>query len=586
MDVADFVEDESYYAALSLPREATEDDVKKAYRTLAQSLHPDKHTDAAAKLHAQEAFAKLQEAYDVLSDPLKRQVYDVYGKEGLQAGLQLSTHVNNVDDLRKEWQDFKASQEQQKEDADVSYRSSLICRIDASRMVGGLRSLAYSAAEADFRGGADVPWPIFRSFSLQSSLGQNLSTSDYFQLQGHVAVRDQAGGASIVCGYRRVLTPHDTLDASVVLGLRSIFSMSISRQLSPFTSGSISSSYSVQDGLGLQFATTRQLLPSTAATFAWIVGPESSAGMSMAVTHRGKKYVAQGKIDVGSITALSCKVTYLLANLTSARMVLRLGMLGVDVELGLTRKFSQQSSATLSTIVGLQGVVLKLRYVRAGHVFECPVVITHNYSNWDLVIATVCLPPLLSMALYHALVRPLSKWAKRRHEQLLLEERQKQIAENRRKALGEQRLIAPVARRKMLVQTNSGGMVVLFAVYGLVEDFIDEALAEDRTTEGSLDKPWWDVTTAVQYLSSNGRVQFYPNVPKSGLMGFGDPAPGNGNKVLYVAFVHNQNMYELVVKDREGATLPAQGSSVISTSRMVRLQSFSVALQYPSAEPT
>jgi len=60
------------YAVLGIPREAQDADVKKAYRKLAREHHPDKGGDA-------EKFKKVQEAYEVLSDPQKRQNYDQWG---------------------------------------------------------------------------------------------------------------------------------------------------------------------------------------------------------------------------------------------------------------------------------------------------------------------------------------------------------------------------------------------------------------------------------------------------------------------------------------------------------------------------
>src|SRR3954463_5688641 len=65
-----------YYKALSLDREASEDDVKKAYRRLARKYHPDLNPGDKA---AEERFKNVQEAYDILSDPKKRQMYDQFG---------------------------------------------------------------------------------------------------------------------------------------------------------------------------------------------------------------------------------------------------------------------------------------------------------------------------------------------------------------------------------------------------------------------------------------------------------------------------------------------------------------------------
>ncbi len=56
---------DAFYAILNVPRDASEDDIKKAFRQLAQAYHPDKHTDPALKAHAAAQFTLLQEAYEV-----------------------------------------------------------------------------------------------------------------------------------------------------------------------------------------------------------------------------------------------------------------------------------------------------------------------------------------------------------------------------------------------------------------------------------------------------------------------------------------------------------------------------------------
>ncbi|XP_057810528.1 uncharacterized protein LOC131024957 [Salvia miltiorrhiza] len=73
-----------YYEILTVERGATEEDLKKAYRKLAMRWHPDKNPND--KDEAEAMFKQISEAYEVLSDPQKRQVYDQYGEEGLKDG--------------------------------------------------------------------------------------------------------------------------------------------------------------------------------------------------------------------------------------------------------------------------------------------------------------------------------------------------------------------------------------------------------------------------------------------------------------------------------------------------------------------
>jgi molecular chaperone DnaJ len=71
-----------YYTVLDVARDASEADIKKAYRRLAMKLHPDRNPDDKA---AEEQFKEAKEAYEVLSDSAKRAVYDQHGHEGLDA---------------------------------------------------------------------------------------------------------------------------------------------------------------------------------------------------------------------------------------------------------------------------------------------------------------------------------------------------------------------------------------------------------------------------------------------------------------------------------------------------------------------
>ncbi|XP_036987795.2 dnaJ homolog subfamily B member 6 [Artibeus jamaicensis] len=73
-----------YYEVLGVQRHASAEDIKKAYRKLALKWHPDKNPDN--KEEAERKFKQVAEAYEVLSDAKKRDIYDKYGKEGLNGG--------------------------------------------------------------------------------------------------------------------------------------------------------------------------------------------------------------------------------------------------------------------------------------------------------------------------------------------------------------------------------------------------------------------------------------------------------------------------------------------------------------------
>jgi len=75
---------EDLYRVLGVPKNADADAIKKAYRKLAQKLHPDKNPGNA---QVEARFKAVNQAYDVLSDQKKRTLYDEFGEEGLREGF-------------------------------------------------------------------------------------------------------------------------------------------------------------------------------------------------------------------------------------------------------------------------------------------------------------------------------------------------------------------------------------------------------------------------------------------------------------------------------------------------------------------
>ncbi|XP_029556095.1 dnaJ homolog subfamily B member 6 isoform X2 [Salmo trutta] len=85
-----------YYQILGVQRNSSAEDIKKAYRKLALKWHPDKNPDN--KEDAERKFKELSEAYEVLSDANKRNLYDQYGKKGLTgSGGGGGGHYHNAD---------------------------------------------------------------------------------------------------------------------------------------------------------------------------------------------------------------------------------------------------------------------------------------------------------------------------------------------------------------------------------------------------------------------------------------------------------------------------------------------------------
>ncbi|XP_064221352.1 dnaJ homolog subfamily B member 13 isoform X2 [Aotus nancymaae] len=76
---------QDYYSVLGITRNSEDAQIKQAYRRLALKNHPLKSNEPSSA----EIFRQIAEAYDVLSDPVKRSIYDKFGEEGLKGGIPL-----------------------------------------------------------------------------------------------------------------------------------------------------------------------------------------------------------------------------------------------------------------------------------------------------------------------------------------------------------------------------------------------------------------------------------------------------------------------------------------------------------------
>lgn len=72
-----------YYKILGITKGASDDEIKKAYRKMALKYHPDKNKSPGAE----DKFKEIAEAYDVLSDPNKKEIFDKHGEDGLKGGM-------------------------------------------------------------------------------------------------------------------------------------------------------------------------------------------------------------------------------------------------------------------------------------------------------------------------------------------------------------------------------------------------------------------------------------------------------------------------------------------------------------------
>eukprot|EP00798_Chlamydomonas_sp_ICE-L_P030691 gene30691-35718_t len=272
-----------------------------------------------------------------------------------------------------------------------------------------------------------------------------------------------------------------------------------------------------------------------------------------------------------------------------------------------------------------------------------------RYDDWRVVAAAYVLPPLAYLAASRFIIRPMNAWARRWAEQQAANEYTNEVESVMRASTTEQALLAPVARRKARAEVEKGGLVILEAVYGVLGSYWEEqeklghgvktaaGLAasargaraadgmaagtsdsasssatpswadpasedasssfpippkfEDASSSFNLPPKWMRVVGATQYLVVDGRLILYEGPPKSGLMGFADPAPRvTSGKELYVAYLADGAVYEVTVGDTSRLVLPVPKLDPLAddarATHLISIGELALGIQIPKKTPT
>ncbi|MEG4203850.1 J domain-containing protein [Microcoleus sp. Pol7_A1] len=141
----------NYYLILGVPKDATADEIKKAYRRLARQLHPDVNPGDKS---AEDRFKDINEAYDILSDIDKRAQYDQFSKFWKQKGFQGKQGVRLPN--FKTWGNGKATRKKPAEDVDFSDYSDFNKFLD--QVLGRRREVRMATANDAPRSASYEPW--------------------------------------------------------------------------------------------------------------------------------------------------------------------------------------------------------------------------------------------------------------------------------------------------------------------------------------------------------------------------------------------------------------------------------------------
>ncbi|RZC63790.1 hypothetical protein C5167_025563 [Papaver somniferum] len=520
------------YALLNISPEAPDDEIRKAYRQWAQIYHPDKYQSDQMKDTATQNFQRICEAYEILTDENKRQIYDIYGMEGLNSGLELGPKLSKADEIKEEIERLKRRKEEEEISSHVRPSGLVLADMSLPQFLDG--------------GG------IMQGMAMSSEVQSQISKRNAIEIGGNLSVNNNSGGGFATAVLRHQVSSVASAEFMVSAGLRALIGAQMTRHLSVHSSATSGIAVSLRDGsVNLSNAWTRQLSESSSGNIQLSLGVESSIAVGW--QKKDEKTSATGELKFGtSFIGASGQYTRHFSSKSHGRIAGKIGSTALEFEVGGGRKLSDFSSVRWFYTIGIQGVSWRFEFHRGGQKLLIPILLSSELTG-GFAAGALVLPTSLYFLLKTFVLKPYFLKRERRKALDKLEQSSAQVREARGKADKAQQLLLNVATRKTTKQLEKDGLVIIKALYGNRKAFKG---SESQEVEEEVASQILDVTLPLNFLvTDSGQLKLHPGVKKSGIMGFCDPCPGEP-KQLHVEYTYGGDRYEVLVDDYDELVVP------------------------------
>ncbi|KXN89143.1 Chaperone protein dnaJ 13, partial [Leucoagaricus sp. SymC.cos] len=556
---------------LNLNKGATQNEVHERYRTLSLVFHPDRQHDDQAKAIATRNFLRIQKAYQVLSDPFLREVYDQLGDDGLTfdwpEGFRSKPleEESNVD--FQLGYNVRGQLRQARQSTFLSSKGTLHCVVNATQIFQNLGEEGPVWRQISRVG--------FLSYSLRHDVQRRVNDKTTFGLGARV--RNGVHHLDLTGTVQHQFSPR--LSSLALLHFGYPFQTQIETSYQDGTNtlivkaaGALGAPLLVTPAMSI--ALTRKLFRrrNEQASIDVHVGRHPQVKLRFtSPTPYGLKFTADrhngGEGSSTSLSGLETGITFSSYGLELEREEPKLvGEFGVHLlELGATLKaglslgltginwllsasWSKPSKSlefSTTTTLGSSGIVVVLEFSCLEQQLHLPIVLSSQY-NGPLAICTTAIPSIAGVLVYWFIVVPrrrTQRLANLRSARKHLEE-----SEERRERDSVEQLLKDLARRHTQAEKSKQGLVILEASYGPMAE-------KERVQDLTL-----DVTIPLQALVRNSQL-FIARGEEStvnGLQGFFDPAP-SVPKTLCIRYLFREQMHYVEIPDIMPTVLPLLG---------------------------
>uniref|UniRef100_A0A671LQM9 DnaJ homolog subfamily C member 11 n=1 Tax=Sinocyclocheilus anshuiensis TaxID=1608454 RepID=A0A671LQM9_9TELE len=528
------VDNEDYYSLLNVRREATQEELKSSYRRLCMLYHPDKHRDPELKRQAEQLFNYVHQAYEVLSDPQSRAIYDIFGKKGLEVeGWEVVERKRTPAEIREEYERLQRERDERRLQQRTNPKGTISVGIDVTDL--------FDRYEEDFE---DVPGGGFPHIEINR---MHISQSIEVRL-AELRLLSSGNMSTEYCCPLWIFV-NTEFGAGDIRG--PLFGMKVFRN--------VTARCFVTAQWGLQFssrgvrpsATTmmaRHLDQNTMGYLQWRWGSQSAMTTSIVRDTKTSHFTLTLQLGVPhSYLMMSYQYKFQDEDQTKVKGSIKTGFFGTVVEYGAERKISPHSVLAATVSIGVpQGVSLKIRLNRASQTYLFPIHLTDQILPSAVFYATVG-PLAIYLAVQKLIIMPYVRAQKEQELEKQKEDSASEIARRKQEAEASVLLMQESVKRIIDAEESKMGLIILNAWYGKFVS--DNSQKRERAKV-------IDVTVPLQCLVKDSKL-ILTEASKAGLPGFYDPCVGE-EKSLKLLYQFRGAMHQVLSGDTEPLKIPKQ----------------------------
>ncbi|XP_067005008.1 dnaJ homolog subfamily C member 11 isoform X1 [Anabrus simplex] len=560
--------EEDYYAFLNVSRNATNEEINNAYRRLSRLYHPDKHVDPVRKAEAEQLFSKTKKAYEVLSDPHQRAIYDSLGIRGLATeGWEIVQRTKTPQEIREEYENLARERAERRLQQRTNPKGNVTVNINATDIF----SRYEDEFDFDESSGRYFPYIEVSGMSFSQSIEAPLTLRDTIIMSGQLSTHNGTGSGSLNVSARRLLSEKGWIECEIGAGSGPVMSVKGFRTLTKRIFVNMSTIFQfTPHGIrpGLITTLANQLDKNTVGYLTWRAGLQSS--MSTIVVRDTPTSHMAFSIQFGiPHSYLSLSYTHKFEEWElKLRGAMKAGTFGAVLEYGAEKKVSQHSSVAAAVSLGVpSGIILRVKLSRASQTYSFPIHLSEEILPSPVFYATVT--PILVWAIVKKLViDPMVRDQKERDKEKQRETNKNRMAEKKREAQAAVNLMRATFARVRSDEEAKKGLVIVKALYGRLLTVASLSNPPASSEGEGEDAPAQqdeviDVTIPLQCLVKDSKLVLHES-SKSQLPGFYDPCMGE-EKSLMVQYLYHNQLHEVTVGDTEPLRIPKQTHRVNPT---------------------